>query len=110
MHYKFNQSVHIAGKDFPRGTHEVSEKVELDPHFLKYVGCGFISEAEVVPVVSLESPQERNERLLNKLVEKGKARSAKLAEVKEPAPSEVSSSDDAEEEKPKGKGGKKKSG
>lgn len=90
MVYYFKQALHIAGRDFPRGNHEVPEKCENHAHFLKYVGCGLIEEAKAPPVV-VESAKVRGEKLLNKLIKKADARKEKeaakqeLKESEEPA-------------------------
>lgn len=102
--YQFKQAVHIDGKDFPRGIHKVSESVEKHPHFLKYVSLGLIVESQPAPMMG-QSAQERGEKLMNKLVKKADAGKSPAPEmVKEEAPAEVESAD---EEKPKGKSGKK---
>ncbi len=70
MHYKFLQAVHIQGRDYPRGVHSVSEKVEYDAYFLKLVSSGLVVEVEASKVVSPESSAERSKKLLDKLLAK----------------------------------------
>ena len=115
MLYKFNQALHVAGKDFPRGVHEVLEKQELHPHFLRYVGLGLIVDApKQATMPAIKADSSRNEALYNKLVKKVDAKKASLAKPEAPAispeaPSEVEGEKPVEDakEKPKGKSGKK---
>lgn len=101
MIYNFKQSVHIAGKDFPRGNHEVSEKYENDPHFLKYVGLGWITESS--KSVTIQSDRERSDILLNRLVKKS---DEKKVSTEKPVEPPTDSPVEPETEKPKGKQGK----
>jgi hypothetical protein len=62
---KFSQAVHIDGKDYKQGVHELSEKTLAHPHFQKFVQAGWAHEAskEVLP----ESALDRSKRLADKL-------------------------------------------
>ncbi len=68
MKYRFVQSVHIAGTDYRRGVHDVSEKVENHPHFLKFVGAGFIVEADPSGAVDSASFLQRMHDKVSKKV------------------------------------------
>lgn len=83
MRYQFKQSVSIQKKDYRVGVHEVSENVEYDPTFIKYVEKGLIVEAESQKVISTESAKEKAEKLHETLV---KRRDAKKAAGKPKAP------------------------
>jgi len=83
MRYKFNQALHIGGKDFPRGNHEVPAKSEQDSNFLRYVGLGLIVDADPVRAGGVKSERERNEKLHNRLVEDSDAKKAKAHAAKE---------------------------
>lgn len=116
MLYHFNQSLHVAGKDFPRGNHEVPEKCENHPHFLKYVGLGWVTEVAPVEVITAQSQQAKGAALLDRLVKKADAKKAKESVPEVPADpqppvagAEVSPpvDDDGDDEKPKGKVAKK---
>lgn len=75
--YQFHQAVHIAGRDYSRGTHEVSEKAEYDPVFLKYVGLGLICEAGAKSEPpTAQTLQERNKALHDRLVAEADKRKA----------------------------------
>lgn len=69
MLYQFHQAVVLKGKHFGLGLHEVSEVLENDPHFLKYVGVGYITEPNGMPPAAHQSVKEKAEALLNKLRE-----------------------------------------
>jgi hypothetical protein len=87
--YQFHQAVHIAGKDFSRGIHEVSEKAEYDPTFLKYVGLGLITEADAkAKPPTPQSIMERNQALHDRLVKRADERKAAATAGKHPAPEE----------------------
>ena len=118
MMYQFHASLHIAGKDFPRGVHEVEKKQELHPHFLTYVKAGLISEAKPKPKENQKSADLKNKQLLDKLVkerdevvqaEASKKEAQAEAAVVEEAPAEAKAEAVAPSEseaKPKGKHGK----
>lgn len=80
MQYLFKQAVFLSGKSYPRGLHELSEKVENDPHFLKFVGAGFIVDPEAEHVQTTQTLKERSEALLNKVMGKKKISKATPAE------------------------------
>lgn len=64
MHqYLFKQATVLCGHEFKVGVHSVSEKVECDPRFLRYVECGLIVDADDAHVVSAETTEERSKRL-----------------------------------------------
>jgi hypothetical protein len=109
--YELKQALHLGafdgkkGKDFRKGVHELSEKEENDPRFLKYVGAGLIIEAKKPgePVVVDHSIAAK--KLLDKLATRRQAQIAKNApkeEAKAPeAPVEAPSKDEAPVEAPK---------
>ncbi len=76
MKYHFKQSLHLTnaqgkkGKDFLVGVHEVDPMFEGDRNFLKYVGCGWISEVSPALVNAMKSPLQRAQDLHDKLIEK----------------------------------------
>lgn len=81
MQYEFKNAVSIDGKIFPVGFREVPEKVENHPHFLKFVGAGYIVDADgdAVSGHALKSPKERAEALLDKVMNKKKSPKAAVA-------------------------------
>lgn len=90
MWYELKQALHLGayegkkGKDYGKGVHDLSEVVELDPRFLKYVGCGYIVEAKkpgaAVAKVDLSAQAAK---LLEKLAARRQAQVAKHAKVEE---------------------------
>jgi hypothetical protein len=69
MNYFFHQAVFLAGKRFSVGLHDVSEKAENDPHFLKFISAGYISDASGAASGPPNlSPFERSQNLLDKLI------------------------------------------
>lgn len=83
--YQFHQAVHIAGTDFRRGVHEVSEKVEYDSTFIRYVGLGLITEADAkTDPPSPQSIAERNKALHDRLVKRTDDRKATSHAAKSP--------------------------
>lgn len=79
MLYKFKQSVHLEGKTYKLGVHEVPEEVEKHPYFLTLVKDGSVLEAD--PEKLPDSPEttlERSKRLHEKL-------SGKAPKAEEPA-------------------------
>lgn len=70
MFYQFKQAAHIAGHHFKLGVHDVPEKVEYHPYFLKLVSAGLVVEAEATKVISPQSHQERGKKLLEKILSK----------------------------------------
>lgn len=67
MQYLFKQAVHLSGKIYKLGVNEVPEKVENDPHFLKYIGAGLIVDVDPLKSAKLKTQEERAEEILNKL-------------------------------------------
>lgn len=70
MLYQFKQAVHLNGKNYPCGVHEVDEKTEYHSYFLKLVSAGLVLEADVKKAVSPVDLQERSKKLLEKLMAK----------------------------------------
>lgn len=70
MKYEFKRSVHIAGKDFPKGVSEVSEVQESHAHFLRYVKAGYIVDHKVIEPVKIEHNAVRAKIILDRLAEK----------------------------------------
>lgn len=97
MKYLFAQPVYLGGKLFPAGIRDVSEKNEADPHFLKFVGAGFIKEVEAAPEPLLNNKQ-RAERLLEKILSKPK-KAVKVDSRPEEAPKEAVKEEPASEAK-----------
>jgi len=77
MHYHFRQAVIINGVRFAPGVREVPEKCENHPHFLKYVDCGWIGDAEQKATEASMSDQDRSKILLNRLIDQRAKKSAK---------------------------------
>jgi hypothetical protein len=50
MRVKFNQAVHLAGKDYPRGTHDVPDEAINHKFFLKLAEQGLVEDGESQPV------------------------------------------------------------
>lgn len=103
MQYFLKQAGHFGGKDYQRGVNDLPEKAENDPFFLKCVGAGLITEVDAPKIVSTETLQDRQKKLLNRLIAKAnadkEARAAKADELKAEEPSkEVDSDDGATEE------------
>jgi hypothetical protein len=65
MRLQFNRAVHVGGRDFARGVHEVPEAILSDKVFLGWVEKGFIVEAK--PEVAPPDPQVGGKALLEKL-------------------------------------------
>lgn len=70
MKYKFNQALQLGKKDYPQGVHELSESAECDPHFLGYVGCGYVEEAPEGDSVSSDDVKIRQKNLVDRLTAK----------------------------------------
>jgi hypothetical protein len=68
--YHFKQAVHLKGKDYKRGSHDVSTEVEQDPFFLKLVHAGLVDEVDSAKELKQETVQERSQRLYEKLAPK----------------------------------------
>lgn len=72
MLVKFKQAVHLKGKDgkgkdYARGTHEVSEAHLMDPFFHKLLKAGLVEDGEAAKVVAPLSLQDRQKALAEKL-------------------------------------------
>jgi hypothetical protein len=94
--YHFKQAVKIDGQHFKPGIHHVAPEVEAHPHFMRYVECGWVSEASQAEVVAKpESAHDRARRLHEKLMAKPATNHVEKQEV---APEEEA--DDAAEETP----------
>lgn len=71
MHYKFNNAVHLNGKDYTQGVHEVPEDAENHRDFLHFVDAGYITDVDAVrEVVVQETPRERSARLHARILAK----------------------------------------
>lgn len=76
MLYEFKQSLRfVVGKEkevlsFSCGNHEVPEKLEQEPFFLKCVKAGLILDGKKPKPVALKSDEERAKILINKLEKK----------------------------------------
>jgi hypothetical protein len=113
MQYFLKQAVHLGGKDYQRGINELPEKAENDPFFLKCINSGLVTEVEPAKVVAMESFQDRQKKLADKLI--AKASAAKQArEQKVVDQSEEHDAEEVEEDfigktdEPKKKGGRPK--
>ena len=93
--YQFKQAVRLCDQVFTLGTHEVSEKVENHPYFLKMVEAGLVVDIDEQKVVVQVSPQERSKKLYDRLTGK----TAPKVETKVEAPAKV---DAPKEKKRKG--------
>lgn len=71
MRVNFKQAVHIAGKDYHRGIHEVPEKHLNHPHFAKFAKAGFLTEDKPAKAAPVKSPAERKQEL-DQLIAEGK--------------------------------------
>lgn len=89
MKYQFNQAVHFGGKDYPRGINEVSEKMESNPHFLKYVSAGFIVDIDRSVIVTTKTTVERSQELFDRLVAKRDGKKIELSSIEVPAEKDV---------------------
>lgn len=69
MRLLFKQSVHLCGQDYKKGTHDVGDDVMKDPYFKRLVAAGLILDADEVKIVSPLSAEQKQEKLIKKLVE-----------------------------------------
>lgn len=83
MRYKFLKSVQIGHTDYLMGHHEICEEVENHPHFLKCVGLGIITDADIVDVVVVENIHERAKLILSRLEQKRQPKKEECPEPKE---------------------------
>lgn len=100
MQYRFKQAVHIkpkgaSGKDYGLGVHDVPDHHESDPYFLKLVSLGHIVDVSDEKVISAESSHERQQRLLNRIIQGRQAKVQKAAAKLTPEPSHVAKSEEA---------------
>lgn len=100
MRYQFNSSVSIDKKDFLRGIHEVPEKIENHPHFLKYVGLGIITDPDQSKITSTVTEEQRRKTLLDRVMAKGKKPSTPVAPSQVPEATPAASVLPAKAEEP----------
>lgn len=67
MRVQFKQAVHLDGKDYPRGIHEVPEKALQSKFFHKLIKAGLVLDAEAAQVVAPVSEHQRQLKLAEKL-------------------------------------------
>lgn len=67
MRVLFKQSVHLCGRDYALGSHDVSDAVMRHPFFQKLVNAGLILDAEEAKIISPIPVQERQKALSDKL-------------------------------------------
>lgn len=99
MQYLFKQALNLGGKDYHRGSvHNMPEKIEYSPIFIKYVGIGLIVEHEdkIISPESLSDRQKRTHDALVKRATEAKAPKAKAPEAPK-APEKSQDEKDAEE-------------
>jgi hypothetical protein len=88
MRLQFKQAVHLEGKDYGLGHHEVPDHVIKKKHkFIeRLVQAGLILEGDAMSKpVSAETLQERQKRLAESLAKASKAVSPKSVPISEPA-------------------------
>lgn len=96
----------MGGKDYSRGIHDLTEKAENDPYFLKLIGAGLIVDVEGSKIISPESAKKRAEKLLNRISKKQaevkakKAVSGQVVETEVEAPVAPPEMEDASVEAP----------
>lgn len=86
MRVKFKQAVHIGGKDYPRGVHEVSEAHLKDKYFHKLIQANLVEDAEATKVVSADSLQDRQRKLAERILPAAKAANVSPLILQETAP------------------------
>lgn len=69
MRVLFKQAVNLGGKDYGRGPHLISEEVSKNVFYQRMLKAGLVVEdgKEVDKVIPYETPNQRNERLMNAL-------------------------------------------
>ncbi len=92
MLVKFKQAVHLDGKDYPRGTHDVPESAMKDSFFHNLIKAGLVVDGEAVKTVSPLSLAEQQKLLVERLMANQKAVAAPKKESLPPTqPSEAGS-------------------
>lgn len=67
MRIKFKQAVHIKGKDYSRGVHDVAQDVLASAHFQKLVQANWVEDVDAKSVEPI-SLHERQQRLAEKIL------------------------------------------
>lgn len=68
MRIHFKQAVHIDGKDYALGTHDVPESLlKNNKYFHKLMEAGLVLDAEAMGIVSHETLADRQKKLAEKL-------------------------------------------
>lgn len=89
MRIHFKQAVHLDGKDYALGTHDVPESVlKNNKYFHKLMEAGLVMDAEGKEIISPESLQERNRKLSEKLQAAPVSKVAPTPVVEQPAADE----------------------
>jgi hypothetical protein len=79
------QAAHLGGKDYKKGVHELSDEVLRSPFFLRLVKAGLAVEADAAKVVSAETEQVKQAKLINHIL-----RASPKLQVAVPQPAAVS--------------------
>lgn len=66
MLVKFKQAVYLAGKEYSKGTHSVSEAVLAHKFFHKLIKAGLVEDGEAVKTAAPLSLEERQKMILEK--------------------------------------------
>lgn len=67
MRVLFKQAVHLCGRDYALGSHDVSDAVMKSPFFQRLVNAGMVLDAEEAKVISSVPLQDRQKELSEKL-------------------------------------------
>lgn len=80
MRVQLKQALHVEGKTYHLGVHDIPEETLKHPHFHKYMAAGLVVEADA-PQSIAETAQQRGARLAEKLhVSKVKAEPAPVVD------------------------------
>jgi len=85
----FKQAVHMGGKDYKKGVHEVHEDALKHAQAHKLILAGLIVEQEASKVISAESLQQRQAKLAEKLMASSAAKLAAQPKASAPVEEEV---------------------
>lgn len=67
MRVKFKQAVHLGGRDYLLGTHEVPDQLLKHPYFQKLMKAGLVEDAEPLKKAHAESPEHRQKKISEKI-------------------------------------------